>query len=114
MKHASDPNAASHRYLASRLVRSRLGSRRKRVPALAAVQLELRRGFVHGGLLLGCAIRKLEMIATVGNVRLKFTPSVDWRSTLAATCFMAPGEWNGNDNDRAFLMVGVPTYLLCV
>jgi hypothetical protein len=24
------------------------------------------------------------------------------------------GEWNGNDNDRAFLMVGVPAYLLCI
>jgi hypothetical protein len=24
---------------------------------------------------------------------------------------MAPGEWNGNHNDRAFLMVGVPAYL---
>ena len=24
------------------------------------------------------------------------------------------GEWNGNDNDQAFLMVGVPAYLLCI
>jgi len=24
---------------------------------------------------------------------------------------MALGEWNGNDNDRAFPMVGVPAYL---
>ena len=24
---------------------------------------------------------------------------------------MAPGEWNGNHNDPAFLMVGVPAYL---
>jgi hypothetical protein len=27
---------------------------------------------------------------------------------------MAPGEWNGNDNDWAFPMVGVPAYFLCV
>ena len=26
---------------------------------------------------------------------------------------MAPGEWNGNHNDRAFLMVGVPAYPFC-
>jgi hypothetical protein len=25
----------------------------------------------------------------------------------------APGEWNGNHNDRAFLMVGVPAYPFC-
>jgi DNA-binding transcriptional LysR family regulator len=26
---------------------------------------------------------------------------------------MEPGEWNGNHNDRAFLMVGVPAYPYC-
>jgi len=26
---------------------------------------------------------------------------------------MAPGEWNGNHNDRIFLMVGVPAYPFC-
>lgn len=42
-------------------------------------------------------------------VRLKFTPPLDWRCMLDATPtrFMAPGEWNGNDNERAFLMVRV-------
>jgi hypothetical protein len=25
-----------------------------------------------------------------------------------------PGEWNGNNNDRAFPMVGVSAYFLCV
>ena len=43
-------------------------------------------------------------------VRLKFTPPLDWRSMLNATLTrpMAPGEWNGNNNNRAFQMVGVP------
>jgi hypothetical protein len=43
-------------------------------------------------------------------VRLKFTPLLDWRSTLnaAQTRFHRTGEWNGNHNDWAFLMVGVP------
>jgi hypothetical protein len=26
---------------------------------------------------------------------------------------MASGEWNGNHNDRAFLMIGVPAYPFC-
>ena len=45
-------------------------------------------------------------------VCLKFTPPLDWRSTLdtTPTASMAPGEWNGNDNDRAFPMVGVLAY----
>jgi hypothetical protein len=37
----------------------------------------------------------------------------NWQSTganFARCAVMAPGEWNGNDNDRAFLMVGVPAY----
>ena len=88
-------------------------------------------------------------------MRLKFTPPLDWRSTLtylspraipesrsdvvfdydqrtsaedlvpvlqsrggsASTPHdphpMAPGEWNGNHNDRAFPMVGVPAYPFC-
>jgi hypothetical protein len=54
-------------------------------PLAQTVQLETRRSSVHGGLLLGRAIRKLEMTATVGNLSLKFTPSLDWRSTLDAT-----------------------------
>ena len=43
-------------------------------------------------------------------VCLKFTPALDWRrrSTLHQR---ALGEWNGNDNNWAFLMVGVPAYL---
>ena len=42
-------------------------------------------------------------------VRLKFTPLSDWPSTLIAALirFQGPGEWNGNNNDRTFLMVGV-------
>ena len=46
-------------------------------------------------------------------VCLKFTPPLDWRSTLDATPtrFHGLGEWNGNDNDSAFPMVGVPAYL---
>jgi hypothetical protein len=49
------------------------------------------------------------------DVCLKFTSPLDWRSTLDATqpASMAPGEWNGNHNDRAFPMVGVLAYL-CV
>jgi hypothetical protein len=41
------------------------------------------------------------------QVELEFTPLLNWRSTLNAAASMAPGEWNGNNNDRAFLMVGV-------
>ena len=45
-------------------------------------------------------------------VRLKFTPPLNSRSTLEATPtrFHGAGEWNGNDNDRAFPIVGVPPY----
>jgi hypothetical protein len=39
---------------------------------------------------------------------LKFTPPLDFRSTLDATPTRFHGaEWNGIDNDNAFLMVGV-------
>jgi hypothetical protein len=42
-------------------------------------------------------------------VRLKFTPL--WAGGRCSTphypASMAPGEWNGNDNDPAFLKVGV-------
>ena len=44
-------------------------------------------------------------------VRLKFSPplelAVDARRRTDPPS-MAPGERNGNNNDRAFLMVGVP------
>ena len=45
-------------------------------------------------------------------VCLKFTPALDWRrrSTPHQPASMAPGAWNGNDNEWAFPMVGVLAY----
>ena len=41
-------------------------------------------------------------------VRLKFTPLLDCQTLKATlTRFYGAGQWNGNNNDRAFLMVGV-------
>jgi hypothetical protein len=49
-------------------------------------------------------------------LRLKFTPPLDWRSTLDATLTRSHGAWraNGNDNDSAFPMVGLPAYVTVV
>jgi hypothetical protein len=57
----------------------------------------------------GCDVKQLPRVEIgLSDDRQQVRTHATSLAATAASHSMAPGEWNGNHNDRAFPMVGVP------